>query len=167
MQPIRDKASPFAATGAGEGGGGFSGKDWNMKTLKALLRDNRGMTTLEMAMVLPVVILLLFGTMDMLRYVWFRNTTVAAAVDAAEAGALPAASDEDIRAAALKLLTPAGIVPSGFTVARNTAAVPPTITVKITVDFRYLVLPGFIADLTGTRAVVVVKQAVMGPLETP
>ncbi|MBZ2172281.1 TadE/TadG family type IV pilus assembly protein [Nitratidesulfovibrio sp. SRB-5] len=138
-----------------------------MKTLKALLRDNMGMTTLEMAMVLPVVILLLFGTMDMLRYVWFRNTIVAAAVDAAEAGSLPSATDDDIRAAALKLMTPAGIVPSGLTVARNTVAVPPTITVKITVDFQYLVLPGFIADLTGTRVVVAVKQAVLGPLETP
>lgn len=138
-----------------------------MKRTMRLLRDERGMTTLEMAMVLPVVLLLLFGTLDMLRYVWIRNTTVAATVDAAGAGALPAATDDDIRAAALRLLTPAGITPAAMVVTRNTAAVPPTVTVRLTVDFSYIVLPGFIADLTGTRSVVVIKQAVLGPQEVP
>lgn len=136
-----------------------------MHNKHAILHDTKGMTTLEFALVLPLVLLLLFGTMDMMRYVWTRNVVVAAAVEAAEVGAIASASDTDITLAAQKVLSPSGLAASSFVITRNAAAVPPVITVRITVDFRYIVLPGFIASMAGAKIVDVSKQSVMGPQE--
>ena len=124
------------------------------------------MTTLEFALVLPLVLLLLFGTMDMLRYVWTRNTTVAAAVEAAETGALRTTTDEEIRLAAERILAPSGLRASSLVITRETAVVPPVITVRITVDFSYIVLPGFLTSMVGARVIDITKRSVMGPEES-
>ncbi|AAS97811.1 TadE/TadG family type IV pilus assembly protein [Nitratidesulfovibrio vulgaris] len=137
-----------------------------MKGERSFLHDTEGMTTLEFALVLPLVLLLLFGTMDMLRYVWARNTTVAAAVEAAETGALRTTTDEEIRLAAERILAPSGLRASSLVITRETAVVPPVITVRITVDFSYIVLPGFLTSMVGARVIDITKRSVMGPEES-
>ncbi|HBW14966.1 MAG TPA: pilus assembly protein TadE [Desulfovibrio sp.] len=137
-----------------------------MKGERSFLHDTEGMTTLEFALVLPLVLLLLFGTMDMLRYVWTRNTTVAAAVEAAETGALRTTTDEEIRLAAERILAPSGLRASSLVITRETAVVPPVITVRITVDFSYIVLPGFLTSMVGARVIDITKRSVMGPEES-
>lgn len=137
-----------------------------MKGERSFLHDTEGMTTLEFALVLPLVLLLLFGTMDMLRYVWARNTTAAAAVEAAETGALRTTTDEEIRLAAERILAPSGLRASSLVITRETAVVPPVITVRITVDFSYIVLPGFLTSMVGARVIDITKRSVMGPEES-
>lgn len=89
-----------------------------MNTTKRNLRRNNhnrtGELTVEMAMCLPVLVMLLFGCYEMARANMLIHSTESAAYEGARVGIIPGASPEKIKSAAGSMLRAVGI--SNFTV---------------------------------------------------
>jgi Flp pilus assembly protein TadG len=78
------------------------------KTRKHRTRQ-RGALTVEFALTLPVLLLLLFGAYELGRANMLRNTADAAAYEGARRGIVPGAKSDDIRDSVNFILATAGI----------------------------------------------------------
>ncbi len=130
-----------------------------------LLRDTRGVAAVEFAFAFPILILLLVGTLDIGRALWFTSTLEHAAREGARyaslrgAESLTPASDAEIQAFVRNRAI--GIDPSKFTV--SVAWAPNryaggTVTIQVVRPFGFL-LAGFLNlspfELTGESTMTV------------
>lgn len=83
----------------------------------------RGNAVLEMALVVPLLLLLAFGTVEFGYYFYVRSNLAGAAREGARAAVVPSATNADVTAAVAASLTACGLQNSGYTVGLNPANV--------------------------------------------
>ena len=109
----------------------------NQKYFRNAKKSRSGSLTVEIALLLPILIMLLFGSYELARANMILHSTESAAYEGARTGILPGATPEKIRESARVLLTAVGI--NNFTVNVD----PPTfdettenVEVTVLVPFR-------------------------------
>lgn len=81
-----------------------------------MVRARRGNTVLEAALVIPVLLLLAFGTVEFGHYFYVRNNMQGAAREGVRAAIPAGATNSDVTTAVQNSLTAAGLQGSGYTV---------------------------------------------------
>lgn len=100
------------------------------------LRRTEGQELVEFALILPLLLLLIFGIMDFGLAIFSYNTIANAAREGARAGVIPSASDADVVDATLRLTTGLNLTASNITVTRDS-----TIQVEVTYDHALITGP--------------------------
>jgi Flp pilus assembly protein TadG len=78
---------------------------------------HRGGAVLEMALVLPLLLALAFGTIEFGYYFYVKHNMQSAAREGARAAIVPSATNSDVTTAVLQAMQTAGLQTSGYTVA--------------------------------------------------
>jgi Flp pilus assembly protein TadG len=81
-----------------------------------MCRCRHGGAALEMMLVLPILLMLAFGTVDYGYYIWLKSTFQNAALDGARAAVSPTATNADVTTAVSNFMTSAGLANCGYTV---------------------------------------------------
>lgn len=103
-------------------------------------RSDRGTAAIEFAILLPVLMLILMGTLEWGRYFTFRESVIHAAREGARGGTLLDATATDARAAATAYLSTLHITPTSIDVDMNHSiaggsGAMPAIQVQLVVPF--------------------------------
>lgn len=107
-----------------------------------------GMAAIEMAMVLPMLMLLVLGTVDFSRYLWTRHVAHAAASEGVRLATLHEPSVSDVQAYVNERLHEGGIdATSSVQVSARTPGQPLTVTVNV--DFNLSSVSGLLAENIG------------------
>jgi len=122
-----------------------------------LSNHRRGATTVEFAVVLPMLILFVFAALEFSRANMLRNTIENAAFEGARIGIVPGASATDVEAAAQNLLDMLRINDSTITVSptpidATTTAVTVTVSAPMSIANNY-VTPKFFLGNTLTASI--------------
>lgn len=80
------------------------------------LRSRRGNAILEAALVLPILLLLAFGTVEFGYYFYVRNNLQGAAREGARAAIVPSATNSDVNTAVANAMSTYGLQNSGYTI---------------------------------------------------
>jgi Flp pilus assembly protein TadG len=87
--------------------------------MKKLLRlgryRGRGSSVLDMALVLPILLALSFGTVEFGYYLFVKHNMQAAAREGARAAIVPSAVQSDVTTAVANVMSAAGLSASGYT----------------------------------------------------
>ena len=111
-------------------------------------QDQRGASAVEMALILPLLLTLVFAVIDYSRFFFIRSTVTAAVADATRLAVLPGTTDAMIAAAITQSLVDpvnqaAGQAPNvSVTPAQRNAGQPVTVTASL--PFSPLILPQFL-----------------------
>lgn len=110
----------------------------------------RGAVAVEMALVLPVMLLIMFGIIEFGRYFWLEHSITAAATEGARMAILDPSivSDAEVNAWAEQVASDGGVT-SGVTVTVSPADRPRSAAITVTVSTPYdpLILPQLVAGL--------------------
>jgi Flp pilus assembly protein TadG len=129
-----------------------------VRTLEARLpqndRNRRGATTVELALVLPVLFLVVFAAFEFSRLNMLKHLADAAAYEGAREGIVIGATASDVQAKANAILA------AGYAVDATITTIPATITesttvvevqVSIPVDGNFWVMPAYASgEITGS-----------------
>jgi Flp pilus assembly protein TadG len=111
--------------------------------------QRRGATAVEMAFVLPVLLLLLFGAYELGRANMMMHTCEAAAYEGARTGIIPGATAAECVAAAQRVLATAGVSRATIDVLPNNLA-DDTDTVAVSIEIKFaentIIAPIFMGD---------------------
>lgn len=127
-----------------------SGSRWRDR----VAADDRGSSAVEFAILFPIIVVLLFGGVQLAMWYFAREVAQAAAGSAARAASVVAASSGDGKAAADTYLAKLGTgTITSYSVDEIDSATTVTIHIHVTVP-NVVPLPGFApaADVTLTRA---------------
>jgi len=102
----------------------------------------RGNAVLDMALVLPILLALAFGTVEFGYYFYVKHNIQAAAREGARAAIVPSAVAADVTTAVQNVMTAAGLGASGYTTsvtdvngnAINVSTATPGTAIKVTVQ---------------------------------
>jgi Flp pilus assembly protein TadG len=86
----------------------------------------RGNAVLDMALVLPILLALAFGTVEFGHYFWIKHNLQAAAREGARASIVPTATNQNVIDAVKLSMDAAGIPQANYTVAITDTAATPT-----------------------------------------
>ena len=131
-----------------------------MKIKKSLIKDKKGQSLIEFALVLPILLLVLLGIMEFGRMIMTVNVLNQAAREGARIGAVTSDADTSfynaIETRAKELLNAANLKPENTTI----TILPPDAERKITVTIRYdfpmatrffeLIIPENVVHLKGS-----------------
>ncbi|MBA4357918.1 MAG: TadE/TadG family type IV pilus assembly protein [Humidesulfovibrio sp.] len=114
------------------------------------VRNQSGSISVESALLLPMLMLLMLAFVDFGRLMWTQTVLNSAAAEAARLAVLPEPSDSAVAASAVKRVTDGGIrtVPA-VVVGARTANQPVSVTVSVGFDF--LVLSDLMPEILGHR----------------
>lgn len=102
-----------------------------LRSQRRILRSRRyGATTVEFALVAPIVFLLFLGAIELTRLNFLRHTAANAAYEAARASIVPGSNIEDGIDEAMQLLTIAGAAQNSTV---NVIGAPEAVTAVVTV----------------------------------
>jgi Flp pilus assembly protein TadG len=124
--------------------------------------ERRGATTVEMALTLPILFLLLFGGYELSRANMIMHTCEAAAYEGARVGIVPGATAAEAQTAAEGVLRTTGIKNATIEVnPSNLANASETIAVTIEVAFadNTLLAPLFVGDLRLVRTCELLRES--------
>jgi Flp pilus assembly protein TadG len=124
--------------------------------------ERRGATTVEMALTLPILFLLLFGGYELSRANMIMHTCEAAAYEGARVGIVPGATAAQAQTAAEGVLRTTGIKNATIEVnPSNLANASETIAVTIEVAFadNTLLAPLFVGDLRLVRTCELLRES--------
>lgn len=135
-------------------------------------RDQRGASAVEMALLLPVLLLVLFAIIDYGRFFHLQSMAASVASDAARTASLPDATDATITALLLGELnngpdaTPPGfglgVAPSiSITPAERVPGQP--VTVSFSYPFEPLILPQFVGSTLFPASITAGASATVEP----
>jgi Flp pilus assembly protein TadG len=114
-----------------------------MKIRKIFLKDRDGQTIIEFAVLLPILLLVLFGITEFGRAIMVKNVLHTAAREGARLAAVSPASDSlSVKARVVTVLQAASIDDYQITITTDVAA--KTVEVEVTTDFE--VLSGGVLD---------------------
>lgn len=122
-------------------------------------RDQKGVAAVEFAIILPVLILLVFGIIEFSLLLYDKQVITNASREGARAGIVWAddrISDGEIMDVVdnycLNYLITFGTTnPPATTIVRTGLSAGDNLTVTVTYDYDFLVLPNFIASLAGGK----------------
>lgn len=124
------------------------------------MRSERGQDLIEAALVLPLLLLLIFGIADGSLLIWRYNTIANAAREGARAAILPVTAacdqtclDGKARSAALQLTT--GLDPGALTV---TVTRPNGETVQVTVAYNATLITAPVINALGGASVIALRS---------
>lgn len=121
----------------------------------------RGATTVEFALVAPVLFMMVFATIEFSRAVMLRHTCDIAAAEGARHGILPGSTAAECRSLALAELSVLGVRGATATVTpstiRNTDA-EVTVTVSVPIDTNGYIFPRFFLGRTMRTAVTLQRE---------
>lgn len=119
------------------------------------LRAERSVATLEFAMVLPILLLVLFGILEFGRIMTVSHVLTAAARDGARIAVLPGADNSQVLAAVNNQLSQAGISYDSYEFTPSdvsTASRDDPVTIRISINYESIAwVPGFIPGLSGVQ----------------
>ncbi len=121
------------------------------------LRGRRGNTVIEMALVMPILLYLAFGTVEFGYFFYVKHTMQGAAREGCRAAIPSGAANSDVNAAVLSELTAAGLQNSGYTVTTSPVTVSSATTgsnVTVTVSCSWGTVGLRPMKLIGTSKVV-------------
>lgn len=108
-----------------------------MKLIRRLIKDKRGIAAVEFALVLPVLLLLIFGIIEMGTAWYYRQMMVNASREGARLGALSATGGTtDVASHVSTILTESGF-PAQFSVSATGVGGSPGTLVTVQVDSNY------------------------------
>lgn len=121
-----------------------------------------GGAVLEMALVLPILLFLAFGTVEFGYFFYVKHNVQAAAREGARAAIVPSATNADVTAAVQQMMQAAGLGSSGYTTSiTNTAGTTLTVStatagtaIKVTVNCNWSQVGLRPLGLIGTSKVV-------------
>jgi Flp pilus assembly protein TadG len=105
----------------------------------------KGNVILEAALVLPILLLLAFGTIEFGYYFYVKNNVQGAAREGVRASIAPGATNADVNAAVAASMTTSGLSQSGYTVTTVPADVStatPGASIRVTVQCAWGVVGG-------------------------
>jgi Flp pilus assembly protein TadG len=88
-------------------------------------RRSSGAAVLDMALVLPILLALAFGTVEFGYYFYVKHNVQAAAREGARAGIVPSATNQNVTDAVLASMQAAGFSSGQYTVTITDTATPP------------------------------------------
>ena len=126
------------------------------------LRNRRGASTVEFAMTLPVLLLLMFGGYELSRANMIMHTCEAAAYEGARVGIVPGVSSTEVQDVTNAVLSTVGVKNAGVSVQPSDLSVP-TDTVAVTVQVSFaensLLAPLFMGTSTFNRTCTLTREA--------
>lgn len=122
-------------------------------------KDQKGVAAVEFAIILPVLILLIFGIIEFSLLLYDKQVITNASREGARAGIvwkedrIPDGEIMDIvdNYCSNYLITFGATTPPATTVARTGLSAGDNLTVTVTYDYDFLVIPNFIASLAGGK----------------
>lgn len=114
------------------------------------IEKKRGLAAVEVALLLPVFMLLMMGIMDGARLYWTRNVVQDAAFEGARMAILFEPSNTDIETYIAEELSAGGVKQSA-TVAIGARESDEPVQVSVSVPFEFFIMDGFIPSLTGSK----------------
>jgi Flp pilus assembly protein TadG len=105
----------------------------------SLIRANRGQSVVEFALVLPMLLLVLFGITELGRAVVTKNVLTSAAREGARLAIVTGPNEEAVRARVERVCAAAGVTPTLITI-EGPDAVDRSVTVKVQTEFT--IIPG-------------------------
>ena len=115
-----------------------------------MIRRNRGQTVVEFALVLPLLLLVLFGITEFGRCWMTVNILTSAAREGARLAAVTAPNIADVNAKVTDVCTAAGVTPTLITVVPPDP-LDPEGRLSVTVQADFVVIPGnFLGSFSGT-----------------
>jgi len=137
-----------------------------MKPLRTIprTRSGQGSVTVELAVILPVFLLILFGICEFGRVMMVSQMLNSAAREGARVAALPGTSNSMVIERITQELANAGLTPDGFEFIPadvSTAARNQPVSVRVRINYESIAwAPGFIPGLSGVqlKGVVIMRK---------
>lgn len=131
-------------------------------------QGERGASTVEFALVLPALMLIIFGIIEFGRVFMVHQMLNSAAREGARIASMPGADNSAVLAAIAEELASAGLTADGYEFSPSdvsTASRNDPVTVRIRIDYEsFAWAPGFIPGLSGMQleSVVVMRKEGFG-----
>lgn len=114
--------------------------------------NKRGMAAVEMALMLPIFLILLVGVMDAARLYWTQNVVRDAAFEGARMAILHEPTTEQIETVVLEEIVSGGLDNNvAVTIGLREAAQP--VDVTVTVPFEFFIIGNIIPSLGGNKPI--------------
>ena len=120
-----------------------------MKNQRNKKRDRLGATTVEFALVFPLLILIVFGLLEWGRFEMCRQVSSTAAFNAARLGSIPGSTSAEVEARAAEILDIYFI--NGATVTANLTEETSTVQIGVPMNQNSIALLRFFGDVTIQR----------------
>lgn len=124
-----------------------------LSLLVSTLRDRRGSSLVEMALTLPIVLMMLFGTLDLGRAVYAQNVITNAAREGARYGVVPPYDSQAIMDYTETFII--GLNPDEVTVQTEQ---PSADTVRVTVTYSFSTVTPLVGKFLGDNGTVTLKS---------
>lgn len=112
--------------------------------------SERGAAAVEMALMLPILLLLIFGTIEIGRFYWVKHALVHAVNEGARMEVLADSTPEEVKeVVSFHLRDWAPTVTAVVTPIPATANAPAAINVTATIPFSFIILPHFLTGYFG------------------
>ena len=115
-------------------------------------RKRQGATVVEVGILLPIFLLLLFAIMDISRLYWTKNVVRDAAYEGVRVAILVEATDAQVQSTILEELAAGGLNVTPVT-SIGARELKQPVDVTVCVPFSFMVLGKFIPVLDGTRQI--------------
>lgn len=123
-----------------------------MRTNNTYEKNRRGLAAVEMALMLPIFMLLLMGIIDASRFFWTQSVVRDAAFEGARVAIVNEATNAQVETTITEELQAGGIgQQSTITIGLREPAQP--VDVTVTVDFEFLVLGNLLPSLNSNTEV--------------
>ncbi len=120
-------------------------------------RNRRGATTVEFAIVVPIIFAMFLGTIEMTRLNFIRHSAANAAYEGARKAIVPGSSASDATNEALRLMTAVG-VSNGVTASLTTVNDAMTVTVTVPVNLNSWGVARFSNGMIITQACTLTRE---------
>ncbi len=122
------------------------------------LPERRGATTVEFAIVVPIIFAMFLGTIEMTRLNFIRHSAANAAYEGARKAIVPGSTAAEASAEASRLMTAVG-VGNGVAVAVSTTTDSTTVTVTVPVNQNSWGAARFSSGMTITQSCTLSKES--------
>jgi len=115
----------------------FLGSDWSLGEQRTI--GDAGQEILEYALLLPLLLLLLLGIVELSFVVWSYDTMANAAREGARVGVIRSSTEEDVLTAVLNRAVALYLAPEDVTITRDEPEEGAEVQVAIDYDYHFLI----------------------------
>ena len=119
--------------------------------------QNKGAAVVEFALVLPLLLMIIFGIIEFGRLFWVKQILTYAAREGGRAAIIPGATNTSVQTAIDNAMSGSGL--TAYTIQRtpndvSTASGGASITIKVSISYNDVTLiPGFLSALVGQNLI--------------